>query len=163
MIRAALTNGYLYNSPTSKTMNERNITAGITATALSGFTDFIEPLRWFLLLGLVLIIADLRFGIEAARYRKEVIRASRAVRRTVNKMIDYLCWIFVAGAMGEAFGTPFSIAFLPATVMLVVYGIEINSCYTNYFEARGKKMKINVFKFFAKKNDIIEIEEDETK
>lgn len=150
-------------NPTSKTMNERNITAGITATALSGFTDFIEPLRWFLLLGLVLIIADLRFGIEAARYRKEVIRASRAVRRTVNKMIDYLCWIFVAGAMGEAFGTPFSIAFLPATVMLVVYGIEINSCYTNYFEARGKKMKINVFKFFAKKNDIIEIEEDETK
>lgn len=150
-------------NPTFKTMNERNITAGITATALSGFTDFIEPLRWFLLLGLVLIIADLRFGIEAARYRKEVIRASRAVRRTVNKMIDYLCWIFVAGAMGEAFGTPFSIAFLPATVMLVVYGIEINSCYTNYFEARGKKMKINVFKFFAKKNDIIEIEEDETK
>lgn len=153
----------LSDNPTSKTMNERNITAGITATALSGFTDFIEPLRWFLLLGLVLIIADLRFGIEAARYRKEVIRASRAVRRTVNKMIDYLCWIFVAGAMGEAFGTPFSIAFLPATVMLVVYGIEINSCYTNYFEARGKKMKINVFKFFAKKNDIIEIEEDETK
>lgn len=153
----------LSDNPTSKTMNERNITAGMTATALSGFTDFIEPLRWFLLLGLVLIIADLRFGIEAARYRKEVIRASRAVRRTVNKMIDYLCWIFVAGAMGEAFGTPFSIAFLPATVMLVVYGIEINSCYTNYFEARGKKMKINVFKFFAKKNDIIEIEEDETK
>lgn len=150
-------------NPTIKTMNERNITAGITATALSGFTDFIEPLRWFLLLGLVLIIADLRFGIEAARYRKEVIRASRAVRRTVNKMIDYLCWIFVAGAMGEAFGTSFSIAFLPATVMLVVYGIEINSCYTNYFEAKGKKMKINVFKFFAKKNDIIEIEEDETK
>lgn len=148
---------------TIKTMNERNTTAGITATVLSSFADFIEPLRWFLLLGLVLIIADLRFGIEAARYRKEVIRLSRAIRRTVNKMIDYLCWIFVAGTMGEAFGTPLSIAFLPAVVMLVVYGIEINSCYMNYFEARGKKVKINVFKFFARKNDIIEIEEDETK
>lgn len=65
--------------------------------------------------------------------------------------------------MGEAFGTPFSIAFLPAVVMLVVYGIEINSCYTNYFEARGKKVRVNVFKFFAKKNDIIEIEEEEKK
>lgn len=148
---------------TIKTMNERNTTAGITATVLSSFADFIEPLRWFLLLGLVLIIADLRFGIEAARYRKEVIRLSRAIRRTVNKMIDYLCWIFVAGTMGEAFGTPLSIAFLPAVVMLVVCGIEINSCYMNYFEARGKKVKINVFKFFARKNDIIEIEEDETK
>ena len=105
----------------------------------------------------------MRFGIEAAQYRKEVIRTSRAIRRTVNKIIDYLCWIFVAGAMGEAFGTPFSIAFLSAVVMLVVYGIEINSCYTNYFEARGKKVKVNVFRFFAKKNDIIEIEEEEKK
>lgn len=144
-------------------MDERNVIGGLTATVLSGFSDFLEPLRWFLLLGLILIIADLRFGIEAAQYRKEVIRTSRAIRRTVNKIIDYLCWIFVAGAMGEAFGTPFSIAFLPAVVMLIVYGIEINSCYTNYFEARGKKVRVNVFKFFAKKNDIIEIEEEEKK
>lgn len=144
-------------------MDERNVIGGITASVLSGFADFMSPLRWFLLLGLVLIIADLRFGIEAAQYRKEVIRTSRAIRRTVNKIIDYLCWIFVAGAMGEAFGNSFSIAFLPAVVMLVVYGIEINSCYTNYFEARGKKVRVNVFRFFAKKNDIIEIEEEEKK
>lgn len=144
-------------------MNERNVIGGVVAWVLSSFADFLEPLKWFLLLGLVLVIADLRFGIEAAQYRKEVIRTSRAIRRTINKMIDYLCWIFVAGTMGEAFGTPFSIVFLPAIVMLVVYGIEINSCYANYFEARGKKVKIDVFKFFAKKSDIIEVKEDETK
>lgn len=144
-------------------MDERNVIGGIATMALSGFSDFLQPLKWFLLFGLILIVADLRFGIEAAQYRKEVIRTSRAVRRTLNKIIDYLCWILVAGAMGETFGTPFSITFLPAVVMLVVYGIEVNSCFTNYFEARGKKVKVNVFKFFAKKNDIIEIEEEEKK
>lgn len=144
-------------------MDERNVIGGVTATVLSGFADFMEPLKWFLLLGLLLIIVDLRFGIEAAQYRKEKIRPSRAVRRTLNKVVDYLCWIFLAGALGETFGVPFSIAFLPAIVMLVVYGIEINSCFANYFEARGKKVKVDVFKYFAKKNDIIEIEEEEKK
>ena len=136
---------------------------GVTAATLSGCIDFLEPLRWFFLLGLILIFADLRFGIEAARIRKEKVRTSRAIRRTVNKIIDYLCWIFTAGALGMTFGIPFGITTLPALVMLVVYGIEINSCFANYFEARGKKIKVNVFKFFAKKTDIIDVEEEETK
>lgn len=144
-------------------MEERNVIGGITTAALSGCVDFLEPLRWFFLLGLVLILVDLRFGIEASRFRKEKIRASRAIRRTVNKMIDYLCWIFTAGALGMTFGVPFGITTLPALVMLVVYGIEINSCFANYFEAKGKKIKVNVFKFFAKKSDIIDVEEEEKK
>jgi len=74
-------------------------------------------------------------------------------------MVDYLCWILLAGALDKAFGIPFDIPLLPALVLLVVYGFEINSCYGNYFEAHGKKVKVNVFKLFAKKADIIEVEE----
>ena len=96
----------------------------------------------------------------AAKTRGEVIRPSRAVRRTANKIIDYLCWIFVAGAMGKAFGIPFDLPILPAIVLLVVYGCEINSCYGNFFEAHGKKVKINIFKLFAKKADIIEVKDE---
>lgn len=143
-------------------MDERNVIGGITAAALSGCVEFLEPLRWFFLLGFILILADLRFGISAAKIRKERVRTSRAIRRTVNKIIDYLCWIFTAGALGSTFGVPFGITTLPALVMLVVYGIEINSCFANYFEAKGKKIKVNIFKFFAKKSDIIEVEEEET-
>lgn len=131
------------------------------ATLMSGFMNFIEPLKWFMLLGLILILADLRFGIAAARKRKETIRLSRAGRRTINKMIDYLCWILAAGGIGKAFGIPFNIPVLPAVTLLVVYGLEINSIFTNYFEARGKKVRINIFKFFAKKTDIIDVEEKE--
>lgn len=140
-------------------MSERNTNSAMATVFMSGFMDFIEPLKWFLLLGLILIFADLRFGIAAAKKRGEKIRISRAGRRTINKIVDYLCWILVAGAMGKAFGIPFNIPVLPAITLLVVCGLEINSVFMNYFEARGKKVKVNIFKYFAKKTDIIDVEE----
>ena len=43
--------------------------------------------------------------------------------------------------------------------LLVVYGCEINSCFNNYFEARGSKLRINIFKLFKNKSgDVIEPE-----
>ena len=141
-------------------MEERNVVGGFMAAIMSGFFEFMEPLRWFFLLGFILIFVDLRFGMMAAKARKEEIRTSRAIRRTLNKVIDYLCWILVAGAMGKAFGMPFDVPILPAIVLLVIYGCEVNSCYSNYFEAHGKKVKINIFKWFARKADIIEIEDE---
>lgn len=52
---------------------------------------------------------------------------------------------------------------LPLIILLVIYGVELESIYVNYFAAKGKKVKVNVFKFFSKKNDIIEVEEKEDK
>lgn len=140
-------------------MEERNVVGGFMAAIMSGFFEFMGPLKWFFLLGFILIFVDLRFGMMAAKARKEEIRTSRAIRRTLNKVIDYLCWILVAGAMGKAFGMPFDVPILPAIVLLVIYGCEINSCYSNYFEAHGKKVKVNIFKWFARKADIIEVDD----
>ena len=136
-------------------MNERNVINGTLASYLAWAADFVSPIRWFLLAALALVLADLKFGIDAARHRGEVIRKSRAVRRSINKVIDYLCWILVATSFGQAFGTPFGIPVLPAVVLLVVYGCEINSCFNNYFEARGSRLRINIFKWFKSKSDII--------
>lgn len=74
-------------------------------------------------------------------------------------MVDYLCWILLAGAIGKTFGEPFDIPLLPSIVLLVIYGFEINSCYGNYFEAHGRHVKVDIFKFFRRKSDIIDIEE----
>lgn len=142
-------------------MGERNTIGAMMATIMSGFMDFIEPLKWFMLLAIILIFVDLRFGIAAAIKRGEKIRFSRAGRRTINKIVDYLCWILLAAAIGKAFGLPFDLPILPAIVLLVIYGFEINSCYGNYFEAHGKKIKVNIFKYFSKKTDIIDVEEKE--
>ncbi|MFI3323556.1 MAG: hypothetical protein SNI45_02595 [Rikenellaceae bacterium] len=142
-------------------MDERNVIGGVTATALSGIFDFVEPLRWLLMLGAVLIVADLRFGLRAARVRGDKIRPSRAVRRTINKAVDYICWLLLAGSIGATFGESIGVTILPLLVMLVIYGVEINSCFANYFESKGKLLRVDIFKWFARKTDIITIEEQE--
>lgn len=140
-------------------MQERNVLAGMLATWLTAFVEAVEPVKWFLLAALCLIIADAKFGVEASRNRGEKIRKSRAIRRTINKMIDYICWILVANSVGAAFGTPFGIPIIPAIVLFVIYGCEINSCFNNYFEARGSKFRINIFKWVKSKIPILEPEE----
>lgn len=141
-------------------MQERNVLSGMLASWLTSFIEIVEPVKWFLLAALCLIIADAKFGIEAAKRRGEHIRRSRAIRRTVNKLIDYICWILVASSIGAAFGQPFGIPILPAIVLFVIYGCEINSCFNNYFEARGTKLRINIFKWIKSKAPIIEPEEN---
>ena len=118
-------------------MDERNLINGSLVSYLSWAADFISPIRWFLLAAFALVLADLKFGIEAARHRGETIRKSRAIRRSANKII------------------------LPALVLLVVYGCEINSCFNNYFEARGSKLRINIFKWLKNKSDIMVPSDDE--
>lgn len=143
-------------------VNEEIVLMVYTDFFLKGLFDFFVWAQWFLIAGLVLTFADLKFGIEAARARKELIKRSRAVRRTVNKICEYTTWIIVAYTFGHAFGKPFGIDVLPCAILLVIYGVELESVYVNYFASKGKKVKVNVFKYFNKKNDIIEVEEDET-
>lgn len=132
-----------------------------TDSFLIGLQSFFIWAKWLLLLALALTIADLRFGISASRQRKEEIKWSRAIRRTFNKITSYVIWVILAYTFGQAFGTPFGIDLLPLIILLVIYGVELESIYTNYFTSRGKSVKVNVFKFFSKKTDIIQIEEDE--
>jgi membrane protein required for beta-lactamase induction len=139
---------------------ERNAVGAVTSVLLSGMIDFLAPLKWFALLGFVLIIVDLRFGVRAAKVRGETVRFSNAGRRTINKLVDYLCWILLAAAIHKAL-IQFDIPLLPGLVLLVIYGLEINSCYSNYFESRGQKIEVDFFSIFRKKTDIIEIKEEE--
>lgn len=126
---------------------------------LIGLLEFFIWAKWLLALAFLLTMADLKFGISAAKYRNEIVKRSRAVRRTLDKITNYCLWIILAYTFGQAFGQPFGIDLLPLIILLVIYGVELESIYVNYFAAKGKKVKVNVFKFFSKKNDIIEVEE----
>lgn len=129
-------------------MQERNIINGTTAAMVAPLLEFYNRLIPFLLLAIVLIIVDSRFGVAAARKRGEPIRMSRKWRRAINKLVDYICWVTLAGMFGEAFGEILGIPILSALILLIVYGIEISSCFNNYFEAKGIKKKVNIFKLF---------------
>ena len=144
-------------------MQDRNIINGTTAVILAPLVDFYQALWPFILVAIILIVADLRFGIEAAKKRGETIRTSRMWRRTINKLVDYICWITLAGAFGATFGDVLNIPILSAIIILIIYGIELSSCFNNYFEARGWKFRINVFKLFGQKKleEAVESTEEE--
>ena len=134
-------------------MQERNLIGGFMAVTLSPILEQFYSLRYFFLLLPILLAVDLLFGIKAAVVRKERIKRSRAVKRTINKFVDYVCWLLLAGALGLVFGEPFNIPILPVVVMAIVVSIELESCVVNYFEYKGKKIKFNWRKLFGKKGE----------
>lgn len=133
-------------------MQERNIISGAMATVISPFVEFYQALSPFLVLALVLIAADTRFGVEASIKRGETFRPSRMMRRAINKLVDYICWITLAGVVGNAFGSVLGIPILSALILLVIYGIELTSCFNNYFEFKGVNKRINLWKLIGRKD-----------
>lgn len=131
----------------------------MTAAVLSPFVDCWQSIVWFLLLAVMLILGDLRFGIAAAKKRGEKIRPSRAVRRSLNKLVDYICWLSIATVVGINFGSVFGLPLLSVIIMAVVCIIEMSSIVDNYLEYKGIKKKINVIKLLAKLFRKPEIEE----
>lgn len=129
-------------------LQERNIINGSTVAMVVPLLEFYNKLTPFLLLAIVLIVVDSRFGIAAARKRGETIRTSRKWRQAINKLVDYVCWITLAGVFGQAYGEILGIPILSALFLLIVYGVEISSCFNNYFEYKGIKKRINIFKLF---------------
>ena len=136
-------------------MQERNIINGTASVLLTPLADFYTSLAPYFVLAIVLIVVDARFGIEAAVRRGEKIRRSRMVRRSINKLVDYICWVTLAGMFGRVFGEELGIPLLSVVLLVIIYGIEITSCFNNYFEAHGSRMRINIFKWFKSKSDII--------
>lgn len=140
-------------------MQDRNVIGASTAAVISPLVDFYANLAPFLMLAIVLIIVDSRFGIKAAEKRGETIRTSRKWRRAINKLVDYICWVTLAGMIGQTFGAQFHIPILSAVVLCVVYGIELTSIVNNYFEYKGISKRFNGLKFFAKLTGKTVIEE----
>lgn len=131
-------------------MHERNIIGGFTAAVLSPFVEGWQQMLWFLILAIILILGDLRFGIAAAKKRDEKIRPSRAVRRSLNKLVDYICWLSIATVVGVNFGSVFGLPLLSVIIMAVVCIIEMSSIIDNYLEYKGIKKKVNVIKLIAR-------------
>lgn len=131
-------------------MTERDIIGGFTASVLIPFTEAWQQMIWFLILAIVLILGDLRFGIAAAKKRGEKIRPSRAVRRSLNKLVDYICWLSIATVVGINFGTVFGIPLLSVIIMAVVCIIEMSSIIDNYLDYKGIKKRVNLIKLITR-------------
>ncbi len=121
----------------------------------AAIADLYGHLANWLLLGAGLVLLDLRFGIKAARRRGETIRTSRAWRRTINKVVDYLGWVAVAEMMSRTFGVSLGEPVVSLGALFIVFGIEISSCANNYFEYKGLPWRIDIWKLLRRKSELI--------
>lgn len=144
-------------------MNDNNLFSSIFAVLGASITSFYAHLAPWLLLGMILVIADLRFGIMAAKKRGEKIRFSRAIRRTINKMVDYLCWVTLAEVCSMTFEITIGVPVISMGMLFIIYGIEINSCVNNYLEYKGIKKKFNFYKLVGKEELLDDVTEEKRK
>ena len=135
------------------TMTETVVQNSATAILTSIFYQALaDSIIWLVA---VVIVCDLFFGCEAARKRGERVRISRAVRRTVNKMCEYLCWVM----LGITISIGFAADWLKYLIFAIIYGNELSSCLSNYFAAKGKRITFNVFSLLGRRLGIDELEQ----
>ena len=127
---------------------ERNVIGGFTASVLAPMIDGWTSLFPYIIFAVILILADLRYGLRAARKRGEEIRRSRAWRRSLNKLVDYICWLSISWFFGITFGKDFGVPLISYVVLAIIYFIEMQSILDNYLEYKGLNKKISIWKLF---------------
>lgn len=130
---------------------ESNSFNTIFKTGIIGFTSecyaIIFNLRWMILLAFVLILSDFWFGISVSRMQGIEVRKSRAGRRTLNKVIDYLCYVLLGAVIGKAIGDPYGLnpITVSITIMILCYCFEIDSIYNHICELHGVKKRYSIW------------------
>lgn len=130
---------------------ESNSFNTIFKTGIIGFTSecyaIIFNLRWMILLAFVLILSDFWFGISVSRMQGIEVRKSRAGRKTLNKVIDYLCYVLLGAVIGKAIGDPYGLnpITVSITIMILCYCFEIDSIYNHICELHGVKKRYSIW------------------
>ena len=110
--------------------------AGVAGAAVAFLREAVLRMVPYTIIAIPLIVLDLVYGIRAARYRKERIRFSTAVRRTMTKILTYACWIILSSALAIAFEH----RWLEWVVLGMVYINELSSIVGNHLETKGLEL-----------------------
>ena len=141
----------------------RVLTLALFGGELSGI---ISDSRWLLLAIFVCVAADFRYGWGESRMRYERARrngdkvvmaqyrwrTSRAVRRTVNKLVDYVVWICVGVAIGMAVLAPLGFDYRHGGLAAAAVAIlcEAKSFIGHFFYLHGIRVEEKSVKGFLK-------------
>nr|DAK08405.1 MAG TPA: holin [Caudoviricetes sp.] len=152
---------------------ENDTTVMETGTRAIGIVAFGSELagiltdaRWMLLAITVCVLADFRYGWgeSSKRYKRakekgdKIVmaqykwRTSRAVRRTVNKLIDYIVWVTIGMTLGFAVLQPLGVDYMLGGVIATAVAIacEAKSFCGHFFYLHGIKIEEKSVKGFLK-------------
>ena len=116
---------------------------GTSAMLITFFNQSLHLLVPFFITTIILVFVDLLFGVEAAKLRyanhekdAERVRASTALRRTINKIVSYSCWVVLGATLSVAFQQDW----IHFAMMAIIIVNELISIIDNYFYCHGKKV-----------------------
>lgn len=130
--------------------------AGVTIF-YSEITKMVLDSRWILIAVVLCCILDFRFGVKESSKRKEAadkekntmlsdlyrFHRSRAIRRTVNKFVDYVLLMMVFEALGAAFlpyvGVPYIYGAWAGG--LIACGCELSSAGGHFLYIHGVEVE----------------------
>lgn len=130
--------------------------AGVTIF-YSEITKMVLDSRWILIAVVLCCILDFRFGVKESSKRKEAadkekntmlsdlyrFHRSRAIRRTVNKFVDYVLLMMVFEALGAAFlpyvGVPYIYGAWAGG--LIACGCELSSAGGHFLFIHGVEVE----------------------
>lgn len=138
---------------------ERHTLRAVCTTGMLGeFTTLLYDIRWLFVIMAVLIVADLYYGVSESRKRfkdthdeKYKVRLSRAARRTLNKTVDYLCYVVIAGIVAKAEAEPYgaNVLVVASIVCLFVVVFELSSIVGHLCYLHGIPYKFNARTFLV--------------
>ena len=117
-----------------------NFVNGLFGTFLSGFLqESLSHMLPWLVASFAVIICDLCFGVRKALLMNEEVRVSRAVRRTMGKMLTYFWFVCMACTIEVAAGGTLGI---DKWSCLVVCFFEFCSIVSNILKPKGYKFNV---------------------
>ena len=114
------------------------VQGGVATVAVAFLQTAVLRMIPYAVPSLVLLLLDLLYGVKAARFRKEKVRVSTAVRRSITKLFSYVCWLVLASTLALSFQHEW----LEWTVLGLVYANELASIVGNYLETKGFEFSI---------------------
>ena len=109
------------------------VEGGITLTAIAFLQHTLSNMVPYAIVAIPLIVLDLTWGVRAARCRQERVTFSKAFRKTMGKVFDYVCWILIASGLAIAFEK----RWIEWGILGAVIFNEIISIIGNYLETKG--------------------------
>ena len=117
----------------------QSVPAGFAAVAGSFIAQSLEHMIPWLIVSAVVVVCDLFFGIRKALLMKEDVRFSKAIRRTMGKMVTYFAFVCMVVMIDIASGVNWNI---DVWSCLLVCFIEMCSILSNYLKPKGINFNI---------------------
>lgn len=151
-------------------MTDGNMNTGTKAMGLvlmgNELTAIINDARWLLVVIFVCVMADFRYGWGESSRRYNIAkehgdkiemheykwRTSRALRRTINKLVDYFIWVCLGMLVGWAILRPLGVDYMLGGIVAttIAVGCEAKSFIGHFFYLHGVRIEEKSVKGFLR-------------